>query len=117
MSTMMSMESECYINKVVNIWCNLWIWKLLAIELFIAMLGCILTNMYFGMWRLGVVFGVASLIFATIGIELGYFGINNFIKTYASENMLEGESEFLRRCESRYWSKSNLVKYEHLLVG
>lgn len=116
MSTMISAESEFYINKIMNIWYQVGIWKLMAVECFLAMFACILLDVYLMTFWLGVIFGVAALIFATIGIGLGYFGINNFVKVYF-DNTSEEESEFLRRCESRHIFKSNLVKYGHLFVG
>jgi hypothetical protein len=115
---MISAESEFYINKVMNIWYQVGIWKLMAVETFMAMLGCILTDIYFGMFWLGVIFGVASLIFAVIGISFGYFGIDNFVNKYMYNKISEEESEFIKRCESRNpYGTPNIVKYEHLLVG
>lgn len=117
MSTMLSIESKCYIDTVLNIWVQVGIWKLMAIESFGAMLLCILADVYFGTFWLGIIFGIMALTFAVIGAEIGYFEINNFMKVYMYEKISEEEADFYKRCESLYIHKSNLVKYEHLLVG
>lgn len=118
MSTMLSMESECYVNKVLNIWCNIGVWKIIAIETFIAMLACILSDIYFGMFWLGITFGIIAITSAVIGANRGYFEIDNFVNVYMFEKTSEEEAEFIKRCKSsNLYMTSNLVKYKHLFVG
>lgn len=113
----MSLSEKEFVDKVFAIENKLSILELAVVDSFLIMLMCVIVStVNSGFVYLVFIFGIASCLLASIGIELGYFAIKNFRKIYMPSYSYE-ELDFINRCEPRNpYASSNFVKFEHLFV-